>query len=648
MHETNDAQLSNEASHRLPFQTTRRTLLKGALGAAGVGAFAIGGTSLRAAPAHAAATPEAPATAQANATPATPAAPTSAGVVIFPLPGTRTASVSTTLTFRGVTTDALGAVKVVGKSSGEHSGIIVPHADGHGASYLPDVPFAPGEEVNVAWGLHGQGGQSGASSFVVATSLEQPVGTGGPPVEEPANVHTYVSRPDLKPPKIVFSAPAGVSGGTAPGYVFLAPKNSPGQLGVMILENGGAPIWFLPPAGDIGQMTDFRVQQYRGQPILTYWEGVSAIGHGLGHYVMRDASYQEITRFRVGNGFHGGDLHAFYITPENTALIPVYNLVRWDLSSVGGPADGQVMDTMIQELEIATGRVLFEWHALDHIGLDETYMPPPKDANSIFDPYHLNSNTLDNDGNIITSVRHTSAIYKIDRRTGELIWRLGGKKSSFAMGPGTQPAFQHDANILPNGVLTIFDNGSNGITAPHTEARGLKIKLDTQNMTATLLQAYTYPGGKLLSNSQGDMQVLPNGNVFIGWGPQRPAFSEFAEDGKVLLDGSFPGSGDSYRTYRFSWSGHPTEPPAAAATPGPNGTITVYASWNGATDVAGWQVVGGASPDQLQTVGAAPRSGFETAISVKTAAPYFAVHAMDAAGKVLAASPAVQVQAGPS
>ena len=397
----------------------------------------------------------------------------------------------------------------------------------------------------------------------------------------------------------------------------------------MILDDSGQVVWFRPLQGTPGRTMNFKVQTYRGRAVLTW-------GETPGEYVIFDDSYREISRIRAGNGYHG-DHHEFLITPQDTALIQLYNPVRWDLSSVGRLRGGVAWQGIVQELDVETGEVLFEWRSLDHVGLDETYVKPSEDHYPGIDYFHINSIDVDHDGDLLISARETSAIYKIDRTTGEIIWRLGGKKSDFEMGQGTRFAFQHDARRQPDGTITIFDNGStifdNGVPQAVEESRVIVLELDEEEMTATLVREYTHPD-KQYADAAGNMQVLPNGNVFIGWG-RALAFSELSEDGELLFDASLPPENRSYRGFRFPWSAYPSDQPAVVAERASEDEVRVYASWNGATEVATWEVLAGASPGQLESVGSVPRNGFETAMLVRTVEPYVAVRAKHRSGQVL-------------
>jgi hypothetical protein len=327
------------------------------------------------------------------------------------------------------------------------------------------------------------------------------------------------------------------------------------------------------------------------------------------------------------------------ITPDDTALLTAYNPVSADLSALGGPRYGAVWEGIAQEVDIETKKVLFEWHSLEHVGIEESYVAPPQDPYFAYDYFHINSIDIDQDGNLIFSARNTWSVYKIDRATGEVMWRLGGKNSDFQMGEGTRTAFQHDARRHEGGTITIFDNGAH--PQVHEESRAILVELDEQKMSATLVRAYS-PPQKLISTSQGNAQLLPEGNVFVGWGSQ-PFISEFSYDGELVLNGRFPPDGESYRAFRFPWSGHPTDDPAVALERLSDEKVKLYASWNGATEVTSWEVLAGRRPGRLEPLGSLPRDGFETAMLVQTSYSHFAVRARERSGRVLGISEPVKL-----
>ncbi|HEY5194173.1 MAG TPA: arylsulfotransferase family protein [Solirubrobacteraceae bacterium] len=437
------------------------------------------------------------------------------------------------------------------------------------------------------------------------------------------------TRPDLRIPSLtVTRSEQGVSSDP----IFIAPYNIPvGQVGAVIVDNGGEPIWENPLAGKV--TTNFRVQRYRGEPVLTWWEGVIEYGHGVGEYVIADSSYRTVRRVQAARGLHG-DLHEFVITPRGTALLTSYVITGADLTSVGGPRKGTIQDAIFQEIDLASGEVLLEWHSLDRIPLKESYaLVEAKN----WDFFHINSVDLDGDGNLLVSARSTHTIYKIDR-SGAIVWRLGGKHSDFSMAVGSNFAWQHDARRQPDGTLTLFDNGAT--PAVEKLSRGLILDVDEQAMSATLLRQYTHP--KILTGSQGSMQLLANGNVFIGWG-EVPRVSEFDRAGRLLFDAVLGDKYQSYRAFRLPWSGLPAQAPAIAVSREGRGEMSAYASWNGATGVRTWQLLAGQRADALRPVSNTSSRGFESALHTTSEGPLFAVQALDSEGGALGQSRTVSV-----
>jgi hypothetical protein len=452
----------------------------------------------------------------------------------------------------------------------------------------------------------------------------------------PGRTWAFRSRPDLKPPPVEVTTPPR---GAAPGYVFAAAKNGPGEAypaqdGPMILDDEGRPVWFRPVAREAEDAMEFRAQRYKGEPVLTWWQGTHG-GFGRGEFLIVDGSYREVARVRAGNGYEG-DHHEFLITERDTALIGIYGEARRDLSSLGGRADGAVMEGIVQEIDIESGEVVFEWHSLEHVGFDEFPYELSPDNEEAFDYFHINSIDVDDDENLLVSARRTSTVYKIDRNSGEVIWRLGGDKSDFAIEAEAVFAFQHDARRRPDGTISVFDNRGKGMDE---QSRGLVLQLDEEAMEATLVRQYAHPDAPF-AIFQGNVQALPNGNAFVGWG-SAPYLSEHDGDGKLLFDARFPREVESYRAYRFPWKGVPQDRPAVAAEAGSDGRVTLYASWNGATEVADWEVLAGPDPEGLEPVGSVPRKGFETAISFNTDEPYVAARAKDRSERVLGTSEAV-------
>lgn len=402
----------------------------------------------------------------------------------------------------------------------------------------------------------------------------------------------YHSRPDLDPPPLTVLHRAGPA---APGYLFLAPSSGPGQHGPLIVDDALQPVWIHPtglPA------MNFRAQRWHGEPVLTWWQALPGGGLGHGTHVIADASYREIARFPAGSGMPS-DLHELLLTGRGTALVT-------SLETRRRGAKGLTLGGVVQELEIPSARVLFEWKSLDHVDVSESYAP----VGYPWDYFHVNAIDVDADGDFLVSARNTWAVYKVNRRTGAVLWRLGGKRSDFALGNGARFAWQHDARSHEGGrVVSIFDNGV-------ARSRGLVLALDAKRMRVSVLREYVHEPA-VHAHKLGSVQLLAGGDVLVGWGTD-PHVTEFAGGGAVRLDATLPHGGENYRALRFPWRGRPRDAPALVVR-----GSTVYASWNGATEVAAWRIDPGGT--------AVPRSGFETALPLRLGR----VVALDPRGRAL-------------
>ena len=476
-------------------------------------------------------------------------------------------------------------------------------------------------------GLAGWSADAAAAAAMTAAKAAQP----------PGKVRHFVSRPDLSPPRVSVTGalPAG-----DPRYILLGTVASgPGQGGAMILRANGDLVWFGPDYDQQSKM-DIKVQAYRGQPVLTWYQGPVINGHGDGVAVIADSSYRVIRTIRAAQGLQA-DLHEFTLTPQGTALITAYRPVTTDLSAVGGPARGTVFSGVVQEIDVATGKLLFSWESLDHIPVTESHQAfSGGTAKDPYDYFHINSIAVAPDGDLIISARNTWAVYKISRPGGQIAWRLGGRKSSFTMGPGTEFYWQHHACPHGASVLTLFDDGA--APAQEKQSRGLVLHLDLTGMRASLQRAFTHPGRTLLAAAMGSAQLMPDGGMLVGWGTE-PYFSRFSADGRLLLDGAITAGDPSYRAFLSNWTGRPDGRPSVAAR-AHGRAVTVYASWNGATEIRRWTVLAGRSPGRLADAGSARRTGFETSLRVPGAGPYFAVEARDRAGRVLGRSAPVRAR----
>ena len=573
-----------------------------------------------------------------------------ARVTVSPGPGVRDASTTVQISFLGVAAGELSRVVVKGAHSGAHAGHLLAYSQGDGASFVPERPFDPGELVTVHAVLSEAGKSTPfAWSFTVAVpddpgsaDVTESTSPSSAPAPAPKEYQSFHSRPELRPPDVTVSAKAQSATG---GDLFLAPYSGIGQYGPMILGEHGELIWFksLSPAGT--RAANLRVQQYEGRPVLTWWQDpLIADGSKTAGEVIANSAYQTVAVVRAGNGYQP-DLHEFQITPQGTAWITVYDAIDCNLASVGGPKDGAIADTLLQEIDLKTGLVMYEWHSLDHVPLANSYASAASASKGEpFDYFHINSIDTELNGDLLVDSRNTWAAYDVDPKTGQVRWQLGGKHSSFKLGPGAATAWQHDARQQPDGAITFFDNGA--FPAVHPQSRAIELALDPATMTATLVRSYEHQN-PLVAGSQGNVQTLANGDWMVGWG-QAGYLSEVNPAGQVLFNAHLPPDWESYRTFALPWSGQPAETPrlavVASSSGGSAGGATVYASWNGATELTSWRVLAGSSPSALAPVGSAAKAGFETAIPLSGAAAgrYFAVQALSASGAVLGTSHTIE------
>jgi Arylsulfotransferase (ASST) len=442
----------------------------------------------------------------------------------------------------------------------------------------------------------------------------------------------FRSQPGLRPVKVEVVTNRG---GTAPGLIILGTYyNELGQQGPMIVDNSGELVWFRPLSSNATATLrpfNVRVQEYRGQQVLTWFQGEAVNGHGQGSYMIADSAYQTLHEVRAGNGYQG-DLHEFLITDAGTALFTCYGEVQADLTALGGSATGHYFDGVVQEVDIATGKVLFQWRCDEHIDLAESYAP----VAALWDPFHVNSINVASDGNLIVSCRNTWTVYKIERSSGKILWRLGGKKSDFTIGPGARFEWQHDVTPQPGGRLSVFDNGA-GDSTVEKQSRGLLLAVDERHRTVTLTQQFLHSSPPVRTSALGSVQLLKDGHVFMGWG-MGPYASEFLPDGTLIYDLKILGSGTrSYRAFRSAWTGRPAGDPALAVELVPHG-MNLYASWNGDTEVRHWDVLLGSASGSLSSSAVVPRNGFETTIKVARQARFVAVAGLDADGRELGRS----------
>jgi hypothetical protein len=558
-------------------------------------------------------------------------------VAVSPLPGTPDASPGTQISFLGGLGTRVFGVRVVGSRSGLHAGALRLYSTGTGESFVPAHPFQPGELVTVHARVgRGRAARAASTTFTVGRPAAVDQSQFPTVAGDPSAVQHYVSAPTLAPSAVRLTTAA--QPGAAPGYLMMAPYQGAGSAGPMIVDQSGNLVWFHPlPRGE--QATNLGVQLYQGRPVLAWWQGrIIQVGYGEGEDVLFDGSYRRIAAVRAGNGLQA-DLHEIRLSPQGTAWIDAFEPVHMNLSAVHGAANGILLDSVVQEIDVRTGLVMWEWHALGHIAPGDS-KNPPQTYTYPWDFVHINSVDPGSAGDVLLSGRNTWALYDVDIRSGAVRWRLGGAQSSFKLGPGVRFYWQHDAEFQPGGSISLFDNGS---TPPEEQqSRGLLLAPIVAARSVTLVRQLVNPARTLLAESQGNMLGLPGGNWLLGYG-RLPNFTEFDSSGRVLLDGTLGHNVQNFKTTLSPWRGTPTTPPSVQVQPAQAGGVMVAVSWNGATDVAAWRVLAGASPGALSPAAMAAKTGFQTTIVAPVAGPYVAVQALDGSGAVIGVSPVAKV-----
>jgi hypothetical protein len=462
--------------------------------------------------------------------------------------------------------------------------------------------------------------------------------------EKRGNLALFHTERAFKTPAVdVVTGPAE---GTDRGYVFLTPRAAdPDEpTGPTIRDWRGNLIYHRPLPNRVS--ANLTPQVYKGKRVLTWGErppvatpaDIFKVDPEDAFHVIVDTSYEEVAKVRAQGEGVGTDMHELVITKRGTALLIGFRITTKDLTEVGGAPNGQIAETIVQEVDIATGKLVFEWAPTEHVPITDSMFPLPQvDA---WDAYHVNTVSEARDGNLLVTMRHTSAIYKIDRKSGKVIWTLGGESGDFRRERGTRFYFAHDAHELPNGNLLVFDNGATDKDRRSEHSRVIELKLDHKSRRVSLVREIVHDP-PILSISQGNARVLENGNVFVGWG-NRQWFSEYTRHGQQLFDGSLPSSSyHSYRAFKGPWPAKPHGRPGIVASH-TRGRTLIYASWNGATEIAEWRVLGGPGEARLKPIGAGDWQGFETKLDVARVLPVVQVEALDKDGNVLGRSDVIR------
>lgn len=536
--------------------------------------------------------------------------------------------------------------QVIGAQSGMHSGRAVLSYDQRTALFYPEQPFAPSEQVSVSID---SGLRTTAGSAVVGTSYtlqvspkpladyvvnsplslasENPNRAGAPQPTKSivlASQTTYKTVPVNLPYWSVLTNKAGV----APGNIFIAPATFPPFINtnpfmLLILNRAGELVYYQPMRSNFAA-NDLKVQS---NGMLSYYNPE------LGEYVLMDNTYTRQRVIKAGNGYTT-DNHELQMLSNGNVLLMIYNYRAVDLTSIGGLSNAIVADLIIQEID-PNDNVVFEWNSKDYFAISGTYQPIIGQTN--IDYVHGNAIEPDSDGNLLISSRHLAEITKINRQTGAIIWRMGGKNNQFTFLNSDMFYYQHDIRRLANGHITLFNNRADKTPI---YSRAEEYIIDEVNKITSLtwsyqsyLQAYSF--------AMGNTQRLSNGNTVIGWGSGVPAFTEITTSGSVVFELALESPMLNYRAFKFPWVGYPVTKPALVAEL-ENSDVAVYTSWNGATEVVSWRVEAGSSPGSLAMATTQARVGFETRIPLSGVVAntcYFRTTALDASGTTLGQSP---------
>ncbi|MGH8980480.1 MAG: arylsulfotransferase family protein [Acidimicrobiales bacterium] len=468
-----------------------------------------------------------------------------------------------------------------------------------------------------------------------------------------AGTWSFVSAPTLHPPKLHTDVDPK-TGKLAKGDFLLAnfpnvdkPGPMDGQSGPLILNGHLQPVWFEPVPTDVVAM-DLKQQTYDGKPALSWWQGVvSKTGATIsGTVVVVNDHYKKVATVTGADGWVISP-HEVAISGHDAWVTAYKSLTDVDFSADGGSASGTLYDFAVQEYDLKTGTLVYSWDAYKHVAPSASYQAPPASPTVPWDAYHGNSIQLVGKDEFLVSMRDTWAAYLVNIKSGDIVWTLGGKHSTFTVPSNTHFEWQHHVTLSPDDTLTVFDDDcceispTGTLAAPGGPSKGLVLKLDTKKHSVALVHRYTH-GSDFDAAFTGSTQLLSNGDVLVGWGSQ-PYFSEFTKGGKMLLDAELPGKDLSYRALLTNtWVGKPDGRPTGAARKA-HGKDTVYASWNGATQVAAWRVLAGSTVDHLKSVAKKAMGGFETAIHLKRTYKQLKIQALDANGKVIGTSEAFMV-----
>lgn len=559
---------------------------------------------------------------------------------VSPRPGSQYVSTESVLILRpggalsGYKFAANDVWTVRGDRSGLHPGKIVFADDNKTLIFRPEQPFQAGERVTItisAFQVQASGEVLGPFNydFTVARrkpdlrleerirqEFERQRKVGKSAITGKDIVPLGAAEPGFELPEDFPEITVTVSDNPDTGLVFLGnltfgsePENTPY---LMILHDDGSPEFFRKmPAVCL----DFKLQP---TGVLTYYVA------GSNKFYAMDNTYTVVDSFEVVNGYNT-DLHEFRLLPDGHIVMLGMEGAVVDMSEIvmGGDTAATVIGAVIQEFD-ASRNLIFQWRSLDHIPItDATHLDFTAD---FIDYVHANAIEIDHDGHFLLSGRHLDQITKIDRSTGDIIWRLGGKQNQFEFVNDTiRFSYQHAVRRQANGNMTLFDNGNYHAVQ---RSRAVEYDLDEENRIATLVWEYDDPD--IYGGAMGYVQRLPNENTLIGWGFTNPTVTEVRPDGSRAFELSLPQDVYSYRAYRFPWQGKAAVPYLWAAAS--SDSVDLHFTRFGANNTVTFYVYQGEFPGEL----ALTDSTSLNTVTIKGLAPgkryYFRVTARDDQG----------------
>ncbi|MBN1782038.1 aryl-sulfate sulfotransferase [bacterium] len=372
---------------------------------------------------------------------------------------------------------------------------------------------------------------------------------------------------------------------TAPGKVFFGSTFTDIGNYLVIMENDGTPYFYRRYPHHERGSGEFRLQS---TGVLTAYLFQKQFFIALDHH------YDVVDTFRVGHGYTT-DPHELVLLPNGHALMIALETRQMDMSSAvpGGAKNARVTGNHVQEVD-AEGHVVLEWKCWERFDIADAVHENL--TSTQIDYVHMNSIAEDFDGHLIVSSRHLSEITKIDRHTGDIIWRLGGRHNQFTfINDPLEFSYQHHARPVPGhpNRYTLWDNGNH--RQPQI-SRAVEYEINTQAMSAEKVWEFRYTPDRY-SNMMGNAQRLENGNTFINCATWPPLSAcEVTQDGEIVFEMEAAGL-SSNRVRRFIWEGM-LEAPYLIAESHRSGVALIFNKF-GDTDIDHYRIYASTDPDSL-------------------------------------------------